>query len=36
MSGPIHGMKTISPAMTAISGAYGTRKMSATTRIIPP
>ena len=36
MSGPIHGMKTIIPAMTAISGAYGTRKMIATTRTMPP
>ena len=31
MSGPIHGMKTISPAMTAMSGAYGTPSMSAAT-----
>ena len=36
MSGPIHGMNTMSPATKAISGAYGTPKTMAASPTIAP
>ena len=35
-SGPIHGMNTMSPAMTAMSGPYGTPSANAASRMTTP
>ena len=36
MSGPIHGMNTMSPAMTAMSAAYGIPRMTAAMPMTDP
>ena len=36
MSGPIHGMNTMSPAMTAMSGAYGMPSTTALSAMMAP